>query len=77
MSGNGDQGADPNGLVTITDKLAATTPPAGESFTTLRTAEYAEALRGVSFTPGTDPDWQREAGRGCGHDRRDDCNDAD
>jgi hypothetical protein len=53
VSGNGDQGADPNKLVVITDRLAATTLPAAESFTTLRTAGYGEVLRGVSFTPGT------------------------
>ena len=54
ISGNGDQGADPNKLVAITDTLSATgpTPPSGESFTTLRTAGYGEVLRGVSFTPG-------------------------
>jgi hypothetical protein len=40
-------------LVMITDNLAATSLPAGESFTTLRTARFAEVLRGVSFTPGT------------------------
>jgi hypothetical protein len=51
VSGNGDQGADPNKLVTITDKLAATSLPAGEKFTTIRTAGFAEVLRGVSFTP--------------------------
>jgi hypothetical protein len=53
VSGSGDQGADPNKLVTITDSLAATTLPAGESFTTVKTARSGEALRGVSFTPGT------------------------
>ena len=53
VSGNGDQGADPNKLVTIKDKLKATTLPANESFTTLRTAKSGEVLRGVSFTPGT------------------------
>jgi hypothetical protein len=53
VSGGGDQGADPNKLVTITDSLAATSLPAGESFMTLRTARFAEVLRGVSFTPGT------------------------
>jgi hypothetical protein len=53
VSGSGDQGADPNRLVAITDHLAATTLPAGESFKTLRTARFAEVLRGVSFTPGT------------------------
>lgn len=54
VSGSGDQGADPNQLVEITDNLAATTLPAKESFETIRTAGFAEVLRGVSFTPGTD-----------------------
>jgi hypothetical protein len=55
ISGNGDQGADPNKLVVITDNLAANGPtaPPAESFGTLRTAGYGEVLRGVSFTPGT------------------------
>jgi hypothetical protein len=53
VSGNGDEGADPNKLVAITDDLAAATPPA-QTFTTLRTAGFGQALRGVSFTPGTD-----------------------
>jgi hypothetical protein len=53
VSGGGDQGADPNKLVTITDNLAATTLPASESFTTTRSAGYGEVLRGVSLTPGT------------------------
>ena len=53
VSGNGDQGADPNKLVMITDTLAATTLPAAESFMTVRTAGVGEVLRGVSFTPGT------------------------
>ena len=53
VSGNGDVGADPNKLVKITDTVAATTLPAGERFATIRTARFAEVLRGVSFTPGT------------------------
>jgi hypothetical protein len=53
VSGNGDQGADPNKLVMITDNLAATSLPSGESFRTIRTARFGEVLRGVSFTPGT------------------------
>ena len=55
VSGNGDQGADPNKLVAITDSLGAAgpTPPSGESFTTVRAAGNLEVLRGVSFTPGT------------------------
>jgi hypothetical protein len=55
ISGSGDQGADPNKLVAITDTLSAGGPsaPAGESFTTIRTAGYGEVLRGVSLTPGS------------------------
>jgi len=55
VSGNGDQGADPNKLVAITDLLANTNPAVGatESFVTVRTAAFGEVLRGVSFTPGS------------------------
>jgi len=52
VSGNGDQGADPNRLVAITDDLAAITLPAGESFTVIRKARYAEVLHGISWAPG-------------------------
>jgi hypothetical protein len=53
VSGGGDQGADPNKLVMIIDKTTATTLPANETFTTARTAQFGEVLRGISFTPGT------------------------
>jgi hypothetical protein len=53
VSGNGDQGADPNKLVAITDNPAATAPARGESFRTVRSAGSREVLRGVSLTPGT------------------------
>ena len=53
VSGSGDQGADPNKLVAITDKLSAAALPAGEQFATVRSAGYGEVLRGVSFTPGS------------------------
>ena len=53
VSGSGDQGADPNKLVAITDPLSATSPATGESFRTIRAAGFAEVLRGVSFTPGS------------------------
>lgn len=53
VSGNGDQGADPNKLVAITDDPNATTVPTAETFSTPRAAAYGEVLRGVSFTPGT------------------------
>jgi len=55
VSSNGDTGADPNKLVTVTDVVdnldPAVTPL--EPFTTIMTAGYGEVLRGVSFTPGT------------------------
>jgi hypothetical protein len=73
VSGNGDEGADPNRLVQITDRLGATTPQASESFTTVRSAGYGEVLRGVSFTPGTgEPqgggscEGHQPGGRNCG-----------
>jgi hypothetical protein len=52
VSGGGDQGADPNRLVTVTDKLSATSA-GSEKFSVVRKADFAEVLRGVSFTPGT------------------------
>jgi phosphodiesterase/alkaline phosphatase D-like protein len=53
VSTSTDQGADPNKLVAITDNLSFTSAgqAAGESFSTLKSARYGEALRGVSFTP--------------------------
>ena len=51
VSGYGDQGADPNMLVAITDNLGAKTLPTGESFTILETAQYGQVLRGVAVTP--------------------------
>jgi hypothetical protein len=53
VSGNGDQGADPNKLVMITDQPSATSAAPGESFQTVRSAGYGQVLRGVSVTPGT------------------------
>jgi hypothetical protein len=52
VSGGGDQGADPNQVVTITDNPGAQALPA-ESFRTFQAARSGEVLRGVSFTPGT------------------------
>jgi hypothetical protein len=53
VSGNGDQGADPNRLVAITDDLnnTDTAKAAKEKFTIVRKAGFAEVLRGVSFAP--------------------------
>lgn len=53
VSGSGDQGADPDRLVKITDSLNATSAPAGEKFSTVIGPKYGQLLRGVSFTPGT------------------------
>ncbi len=53
VSGGGDQGADPNKLVSVTDPLSATSQPAWESFLTVVPARYDQVVRGVSFTPGT------------------------
>jgi uncharacterized protein (TIGR03437 family) len=55
ISTNGDTGADPNKLVTITDTIANLNPAtaANEQFATVRTAQAGEVLRGVSFTPTT------------------------
>jgi len=62
ISGGGDVGADPNRLVVIRDDMKNTSASAAsqEKFITLRTATFAEVLRGVSFTPDTDArhnDW--------------------
>jgi hypothetical protein len=55
VSGSGDQGADPNKMYLITDRLANTSASvaAQESFSELRDAVNGEVLRGVSFTTGT------------------------
>jgi hypothetical protein len=55
VSGSGDQGADPNKLVEITDNLAANTASqvAHEKFNTVMQATYGQVVRGVSVTPGT------------------------
>ena len=55
VSGSGDQGADPNKLVEVTDNLAASTASqvANEKFHTVMEPTYGQVVRGVSFTPGT------------------------
>ena len=53
VSANGDQGADPNKLVMITDVLANTTATsaANEQFTVVKRAAAGEVLRGVALAP--------------------------
>jgi uncharacterized protein (TIGR03437 family) len=52
-SANGDQGADPNKLVMITDTVANLTASgaASEQFTVVKSANAGEILRGVALTP--------------------------
>lgn len=61
LSASGDQGADPNKLVKVTDRLRATTLPQGAHgdegighFVTIRSAQAGEVLRGVAFAPSDD-----------------------
>jgi hypothetical protein len=58
VSGSGDQGADPNKLMAITDRLTATSS-GNETFQTVRTARSGEVLRGVTFTPADGGDRDR------------------
>jgi hypothetical protein len=61
VSASGDQGADPNKLVKVTDLLKATTLPTGDGdhdlddllgkFVTIRSAKAGEVLRGIAFAP--------------------------
>jgi uncharacterized protein (TIGR03437 family) len=55
VSTNGDQGADPNMLVSITDTLANTTAAsaANEKFTILSTAPAGQLYRGIAFAPSS------------------------
>ncbi len=66
ISPSGDQGADPNKLVKVTDLLRATSLPQGNEdhdgngplgrFVTIRAASAGEVLRGVAFAPQNDSD---------------------
>jgi uncharacterized protein (TIGR03437 family) len=55
VSTNGDPGADPNMLVSITDTLANTSAASAgsEKFTIVRTANAGEVYRGISFAPSS------------------------
>jgi hypothetical protein len=60
VSANGDNGADPNKLVKVTDLISATTlPSAGGwlgTFQTVRSARAGEVFRGIAFAPKSDDD---------------------
>jgi hypothetical protein len=54
ISLNGDNGADPNKLVKVTDEIDATTAAASgylDNFVTIRSARAGEAFRGVAWAP--------------------------
>ena len=67
VSGGGDQGADRNKLVEITDPLNAARPATGENFRTIRTAGFGEMLWGVWFTRGSGTAARRLQFGGAGH----------
>jgi hypothetical protein len=50
VSGSGDQGADPNKVVAITDSVSATSP-GSEQFVTIRPATYGVRYGGVAVLP--------------------------
>ncbi|MGC1636048.1 MAG: hypothetical protein WA744_11395, partial [Candidatus Acidiferrales bacterium] len=54
ISNNGDNGADPNKLVKVTDRISATqlaTSGYLDKFVTIRSARAGEAFRGVALSP--------------------------
>jgi hypothetical protein len=54
ISLNGDNGADPNKLVKVTDRIGATQPATNgylDTFLTIRSARAGEAFRGVALAP--------------------------
>jgi hypothetical protein len=76
VSTSGDQGADPNLLVKVTDRLNATTAPISRSgghhddhdslghFVTIRSAKAGEVFRGVALAPeDNDGEWDSNSGR--------------
>jgi hypothetical protein len=54
ISNNGDNGADPNKLVKVTDLISATQPATSgdlDKFVTIRSASAGEAFRGIALAP--------------------------
>ena len=54
ISLNGDNGADPNKLMVVTDRIDGTKPATNgylDRFVTVRAARAGEAFRGVAFAP--------------------------
>jgi len=58
ISLNGDNGADPNKLMVVTDRISDTQLSTGhflDTFSTVRSAQAGEAFRGVAFAPEDHP----------------------
>jgi hypothetical protein len=55
VSTSGDQGADPNEIVAITDALAAMTLPASDMFSVLVGPQFGVVYRGIAFDPVPEP----------------------
>ncbi len=55
VSTSGDQGADPNEIVSIVDDIADTTLPADEDFSVLDGPQYGVVYRGVASDPVPEP----------------------
>jgi hypothetical protein len=55
VSNSGDQGADPNEIVAITDVLAATTLPPNEQFSVLGGPQFGVVYRGIALDPVPEP----------------------
>ncbi len=55
VSNSGDQGADPNEIVSIVDDIADTTLPADESFSVVGAPQYGVVYRGVASDPVPEP----------------------
>jgi hypothetical protein len=55
VSTSGDQGADPNEIVAITDAIAAMTLPTGEAFSVLDGPQFGVVYRGIAFDPVPEP----------------------
>ena len=66
-STSGDNGADPNKVVRITDQLSATTLPASESFEVLAGPVYGTVFRGVAYVCS-----QQNSAGVCTRERHDD-----
>jgi hypothetical protein len=55
VSTSGDQGADPNEIVSIVDDIAATTLPGSEEFSVIDGPDYGVVYRGVALNPVPEP----------------------